>query len=344
MNDSMPPSPRRHAMTRLLAAATVPVGRAALGSVGGLTAWATGSAAHAQSWPARPLSLVVAYAPGGATDIVARLLAQELSTGLGQQVVVENKAGGGTVVGTQAVKNAAPDGHTLFFGTNAYVINSLINKPVPWDPVRDFEPVSMVTLQSLGVMVRPGLKISSLPALIAYARAHPGKLNFASSGNGSAQHLAGEAFRTAAGIDMVHVPYKGAGPALQDLIGGQVDLMFTSLVGLMDYVRDRRLLLLATTGRERLAITPDVPTVAESGLAGYDVQTWQAVFAPARTPRPIIDRLNAEVQRVVKSGALTKRLADQGMDLRPGTPEELRAHVQRELETYTRIMKTVSLQ
>lgn len=302
------------------------------------------STLQAQSWPARPISLVVAYAPGGATDIVARLLAQELSAGLGQQVVVENRAGGGTVVGTQAVKNAAPDGHVLFFGTNAYVINSLINKPAPWDPVRDFEPVSMVTLQSLGVMVRPGLRITTLDALIAYARANPGKLNFASSGNGSAQHLAGEAFRTAAGIDMVHVPYKGAGPALQDLIGGQVDLMFTSLVGLMDYVRDKRLLLLATTGRERLGVTPDVPTVAESGLPGYDVQTWQAVFAPARTPRPIIDRLNAEVQRVVKSGALTKRLADQGMDLRPGTPESLRAHVQRELDTYTRIMKTVSLQ
>lgn len=331
MSRSQRPAPsgsRRHALAGLLSLAGASTTR---------NAWA-------QPWPARPISLIVAYAPGGATDIVARLLAQELSAGLGQQVVVENKAGGGTVVGTQAVKNAAPDGYTLFFGTNAYVINSLINKPMPWDAVRDFEPVSMVTLQSLGVMVRPGLKISSLPALIAYARANPGKLNFASSGNGSAQHLAGEAFRTGAGIDMVHVPYKGAGPALQDLIGGQVDLMFTSLVGLMDYVRDRRLLLLATTGRERLAIAPDVPTVAEAGLAGYDVQTWQAVFAPARTPRPIIERLNGEVMRVVKSGALTKRLADQGMDLRPGTPDELRAHVQRELETYTRIMKTVSLQ
>jgi len=331
MSRSQRPAPsgsRRHALAGLLSLASASTTR---------SAWA-------QPWPTRPISLIVAYAPGGATDIVARLLAQELSAGLGQQVVVENKAGGGTVVGTQAVKNAAPDGYTLFFGTNAYVINSLINKPMPWDAVRDFEPVSMVTLQSLGVMVRPGLKISSLPALIAYARANPGKLNFASSGNGSAQHLAGEAFRTGAGIDMVHVPYKGAGPALQDLIGGQVDLMFTSLVGLMDYVRDRRLLLLATTGRERLAIAPDVPTVAEAGLAGYDVQTWQAVFAPARTPRPIIERLNGEVMRVVKSGALTKRLADQGMDLRPGTPDELRAHVQRELETYTRIMKTVSLQ
>lgn len=305
---------------------------------------ATMGTVQAQAWPARPVSMVVAYAPGGATDIVARLLAQELGSGLGQQVVVENKAGGGTVVGTLAVRNAAPDGYTLFFGTNAFVINSLINKPAPWDPLRDLEPVSMVTLQSLGVMVRPGLKISSLPALIAYARAHPGKLNFASSGNGSAQHLAGEAFRTAAAIDMVHVPYKGAGPALQDLIGGQVDLMFTSLVGLMDYVRERRLLLLATTGRERLAVPPDVPTVAESGLPGYDVQTWQAIFAPARTPRAIIDRLNAEVLRLVKSGVITRRLADQGMDLRPGSPEDLRAHVQREVETYTRIMKTVSLQ
>jgi tripartite-type tricarboxylate transporter receptor subunit TctC len=295
-------------------------------------------------FPTRQITIVVAYAPGGSTDIVARMLAKEMATGLKQPVIVDNRAGGGTAVGTQAVKRANADGYTLLFGTNAFVISSLIQKPTPWDPVKDFEPVGMVTLQALGLFVRPALKISSVPELIAYAKANPGKLNFASSGNGSAQHLAGEAFAATAGISMLHVPYKGAGPAIQDLIGGQVDLMFTSMVGLSSFIKEKRVALIATTGKTRSTTTPEVPTMAESGVPGFNVQSWQALFAPPMTPPEVLNKLNAELVRVAKAGVLSEYMKDQGLDLAIGSPAELRAHILQERETYGRLLKTLTIQ
>ncbi len=316
-------------------------GLAAASLAGGMTG------AHAQAFPAKPVSLVVAYAPGGSTDVVSRLLAQELSPALKQSVVVENKAGGGTVIGTQFVQKAPADGHTLLFGTNAFVITSQLTKPAPWDPLRDFEPVTLVTQQALGVLVRTGMNVNSIPELIAYAKANPGKVNFASSGSGSAQHLAGEAFRTAAGIEMLHVPYKGAGPALQDLVGGQVDVMFTSLVGLGPYLATRKVAVIATTGSKRNPATPEIPTVSESGvpgLAGFEAISWQGVFAPAKTPRPVIDRLHAEMVKIGKAGGLGKQLAEQGMELRMGSADELRQVVTRERDNFIQVAKTVKFQ
>jgi tripartite-type tricarboxylate transporter receptor subunit TctC len=298
-------------------------------------------ASHAQTYPERPVKIIVAYAPGGSTDIVARYFANELTTLLDQTVIVENRAGGGTIIGTDAAARSEPDGHTLFFGTNAMVINSLLHEKVPYDPVKDFAPVALTTVQSLGVMVNPRLNVDSIPALIAYAKKNPGKINFASSGNGSAQHLAGESFRMAAGIDIVHVPYKGAGPALQDLLAGHVDLMFTSLVGNMEFIKDKKLTLIATTGASRSPATPDVRTVAESGVPGYEANTWQAFFAPANTPKPIIERLNAELRKIGNSAALRKKLGDQGMELRVSSPEALGAVVVKERATYGELLKKI---
>ncbi|MET4579213.1 tripartite tricarboxylate transporter substrate binding protein [Ottowia thiooxydans] len=294
-------------------------------------------------YPARPVTMVVAYAPGGATDIVARALAQEMTSSLGQSVIVDNKAGGGTAVGTLGVKRAMPDGYTLLFGTNAFVISSLIQKPSQWDPVKDFEPVGLVTTQALGVFVRPGLNVNTIAELIAYGKANPGKLNFASSGNGSAQHLAGEAFQQAAGIKMVHVPYKGAGPALQDMVGGRVDLMFTSMVGMSELTKDQKVLLIATTGKNRSFATPNVPTVAEGGVPGYNVQPWQALFAPAKTSAPALARLQKELARIGKDENMTKRLRDQGMELTVSTPAELRNHLQQERASYAKLLQTVTV-
>lgn len=276
------------------------------------------------SFPTRPITLVIGYAPGGGTDIVGRVLARELESELGQPVVVENKAGAGTLIATEYVARAPADGYTLFFATNGMVINSLLKDPAPYDVVKDFAPVGMVTVQSLALIVRPGLGIHSVKELIAYAKARPGKLNFASSGHGNAQHVAGEAFAAATGIDIVHVPYKGAGPAIQDLIAGRVDMMFTGLLGLKDHIAAKRMILLATTGQSRTTATPDVPSVSEAaGLPDYAVDSWQAIFAPAGTPQPVIDRLSQALQRVGQAGRLADRFKDEGMDVRVSTPPAL---------------------
>lgn len=279
----------------------------------------------ASTYPTRAVRLLIAYAPGGATDIVGRLLAQELSTLLGQAVVVENRAGGGTLLATEALRKASPDGYTLLFGTNAFVITPLLHDTPTYDPVTDFAPVALTTVQPLGLLVAPQAQLASSEQLIAYAKKHPGKLNFASSGNGTAQHLAGEAFRVAADIDLVHVAYKGASPALIDLLAGRVDMMFTSLVGNMEHVKEGRLILLATTGNQRAAATPTTPTVAQAGLPGFDAYTWQGVIAPGGTPQPIIAQLNAAVRKAAQTPKIVQTLALQGMEVRTSTPDEMRA-------------------
>ena len=294
---------------------------------------------QAQAFPSHPIRMVVAYAPGGATDIVGRMLAQEMSADLGQTVVLENRAGGGTLVGTDSVRRAPADGYTLLFGTNAFVITPLLHDKPTYDPVKDFQPVSLTTVQSLGILVTPKLNLRTVQDLIAYAKANPGKVNFASSGNGSAQHLAGEAFRTAAKIEMVHVPYKGTGPAMTDLLAGRVDVMFSSLVGNMEHVNEGRLNLVATTGAKRNPATPNVPTVAESGLPGYEAGTWQAVLAPAGTPAPVVERLNAAIAKAAKSPRIVETLAAQGMEVRTSSPDALRDMLKKDSGEYQVLLK-----
>lgn len=301
-------------------------------------------AASAEDYPSRTVKIVVAYAPGGSTDAVARMFAQELSIAFGRTFIVENRAGGGTTIGTKAVARSDADGYTLFFGTNAFVITPLLQKKVGYDPVGDFAPIALTTVQSLGVIVNPRLELSTVQQLIDFARKNPDRVNFASSGNGSAQHLAGEAFKVAAGAPMTHVPYKGAGPALQDLLAGNVDVMFTSLVGNMEFIRDGRLRLLATTGSARGPATPNVPTVAESGVKGYAVLSWQGFFAPANTPQPVIDRLNSALRKIGESPSMRKKLADQGMELKVSSPKALGELVLRERDSYGDLIRKIGAQ
>jgi tripartite-type tricarboxylate transporter receptor subunit TctC len=299
----------------------------------------TPALAPAQSFPTKPIRVVVGYAPGGSTDLAARMIGEELGQALGWRVVVDNRAGGGTIIGTETVARATPDGYTLFYGTNAMVINTVLQEKLPYDPIRDFAPVAITIVQPLALLTGAKLNVTSVKALIAHAKANPGKLNFASSGNGSLQHIAGELLRNMAGINVVHVPYKGAGPAMIDLLGGNVDFMITSLLGTSEHVKSGRLKLLAMTGSRRSPSTPDVPTIAESGLPGYEAISWQALFAPAKTPQPVVDRLNGGLKQIGESKKLAARLAENGMELRVSAPAELRDLVVREQKKYAAIVK-----
>lgn len=302
-----------------------------------LTSGAVSAQGH-NTFPDKPIRLIVAYAPGGATDIVARMLSQELTALLGQSVIVENRAGGGTLVGTDSIKRANPDGYSLLFGTNAFVITPLLHNTPTYDPVKDFAPVSLTTIQPLGLLVTPRLNIKNVEQLIAYAKKNPGKLNFASSGNGSAQHLAGESFRVAAGIDLVHVPYKGAGPALVDLLAGRVDMMFTSLVGNTEHIKEGRLTLVATTGIKRGTSTPAVPTVAHT-LPGYEAYTWQGVIAPANTPPAVVNQLNAAIKKAALTPKFYEKLAAQGMEVQTSTPTEFKIRLETDTAKYKELLQ-----
>lgn len=287
--------------------------------------------ADKNTFPNRPLTLVVGYTPGGATDIVARALAKEMEKELGQPVVIDNRPGAGTLVATQYVQRAPADGYTLILGTNGLVINSLLQDPPPYDPVKDFQSIGLVTVQSLGLIVRPGLNVNSVKELVAYAKANPGALNFASSGFGNGQHFAGVMFASAAGIDMTHVPFKGAGPAIQELLAGRVDMIFTGLLGLKAYIAEKQMLLIATTGKTRNPTTPNTPTVGEGlGQPNFAVYSWQGVFAPVGIPKAVLSRLNTAVNNSLKSPALSKLLADQGMESRPSTPEAMQEFISKE--------------
>ena len=299
----------------------------------------TQAQAQAQTFPDKPIRMIIAYAPGGATDIVGRLLAQELTQILGQSVIVENRAGGGTLVATEMVKRAPADGYTLLFGTNAFVITPLLHENPTYDPLKDFEPVALTTIQSLALLLSPTIKLQSTQELIAFAKNNPGKINFASSSNGSAQHLAGEAFRIAADIDIVHVPYKGAGPAQIDLLAGRVDMMFTSLVGNMDHIQQNRLKLIAVTGAHRSSAVPMTPTIAESGLADFEVYTWQGVLAPAGTPTAIITKLNRAILQAAHSRKIIDTLAAQSMEVKTSSPQEMGELLTQESKLYKKLLQ-----
>ncbi|WP_431284805.1 Bug family tripartite tricarboxylate transporter substrate binding protein [Humitalea sp. 24SJ18S-53] len=299
--------------------------------------------AVAQAFPARPIQLVVAYAPGGATDLVARVLARDLGRRFNQPVTVDNRPGGGTLIGTQYVQRAAPDGLTLLFGTNALVNNSLMLPGRPYDAVTSFAPISMVSIQPLFAMVRPQLGVSNIRDFIALAKRRPGALNFASSGNGSGQHIAGELFRQQAEIDIVHVPYRGAGPALNDLLAGQVDVMFTSLFGLTDHVADGRLLLLGSSGTARSPATPNVPTIAEQGLPDYTHISWQGMLAPVGTPPAIITALNQAIREIGATPAFAETLAAQALEVATDTPEAMRAMLVHERDVVARIIQATGI-
>ena len=289
------------------------------------------------------MRLIAASSPGSAVDIVARIVAQKLSEQLGQQVIVDNRAGAGGNLGAEIAAKAAPDGYTLFMGTPAHAINTGLYRKLNYDLTRDFEPVSLVTTGQYVIIVHPSLPVKSVKELIALARARPGQLNYASAGSGNATHLAGELFRSVAKVNLVHVPYKGSGPALTELIGGQVQLMFSNLVAALPHVRSGRLRALAVTGKQRSPTVPDLPTVIDAGVPGYVVTSWFGVLAPAATPRDIVLRLNAELVIAAKAPDMRERLAGEGADPITSTPEQFAAYIKTEIAKWTKVVRDANI-
>ena len=272
-----------------------------------------GTPARAQAYPIRPIRLVVPYPPGSGTDIVARLLAQKITENWGQQVIVDNKPGAGAIVGVEAVARAAPDGYTIGIGdTGPLAINPALYDKLPYNPATDFVAITHVANLPFVLVVHPSLPVTTVPELIALAKRQPGKLNYASVGNGSAVHLASELFKRLAGIDIVHIPYKGSAPALAGLLAGEVSLMFVNLFSSIPHLQAGRLRVLAVASPTRTALLPDLPTIAEAGLPGYAFLAWFGIIAPAGTPEPIIDKLNGEFRRILALPDVRDRMLNQG--------------------------------
>ena len=305
----------------------------------------TAGAAFSQNYPARPIRFIVPYTPGGLGDSFARAVGEGLSQRMGQPVVIDNRPGASQAIGAEATAKAPPDGYTVFMGTQSgLVLNTIAKKSLPYDPVRDFAPVSMLFTSPLYLVVHPSVPAKSVQELIAAARARPGKYTFASIGPGSSLHLAGEMFRTRAKVDLVHVPYKGSAPAITDLLSGQVDMMFEGGVSALPHVRNGKLRALATTGRKRTEAMPELPTMTEAGVPGFDVTVWFGLVAPAKVPRPIIERLNREVGEILRTSALKERFAAAGIDITPSSPEELGERIREDLPYWTKVMRDAGIQ
>ncbi|NGM19872.1 tripartite tricarboxylate transporter substrate binding protein [Roseomonas stagni] len=294
-----------------------------------------------QGWPSRPIRLVVPYPPGGASDITARLLAQDLSAALGQPVAVENRGGAASITGTQAVATAAADGHTLGVVDTAFVVNpALFGARLPYDTLRDFTPVSLLVRAPLALVVPAAAPWADVAALVAEAKAKPDQLPFGSAGNGTAVHMAGEQFRQAAGFTYLHVPYRGGGPMITDLLAGRVQMAFGTVPAIAEHVRAGRLRALAVTGAARSALLPAVPAMAEAGLPAVDAALINALIGPASLPAPVVDRLAEATRGVIAGAAFRSRLAELGFDPVGGTPAELRATLAAEIPRWEAIVRT----
>jgi len=309
-----------------------------------LAALAFSAAAHAQVYPAKPLRMIVAYPPGGGTDIVGRMLAQKLGESLGQSVVVENRGGASGNIGTELAARAVPDGYTILMGNVApNAINVSLFKDLPFDPVADFAPVSLVASTPNILVVHPATPARTVKEVIALAKAKPGTLNFASAGMGSSSHLAGELFRILAGAEIVHVPYKGAGPAMVDVLSGQVQLYFATMPAAMPHVKPGKLAPVAVTSARRSQALPDLPTIAESGVPGYEASTWYGVLAPAHAPSAVVARLHGDIVKILADAALHARLADQGFDPVGSTPEEFGAYIKSEILKWGKVIRDAGI-
>nr|WP_145552084.1 tripartite tricarboxylate transporter substrate binding protein [Variovorax boronicumulans] len=301
-------------------------------------------AAHAQAWPTKPVKLVVSYPPGGTLDAVARIVATPLSQRLGQPVVVDNRAGAGGAIGGDLVAKSAPDGYTVLLDASNHAQNPALRSKMPFDTLRDLAPVSLLVKVPNVLVVNPATPIRTVQDLIAQARAKPGEINFASSGNGSAQHLAAEQFSAMAGVRMTHVAYKGGGPALTDVMAGQVPVFFGSLASSLAYIQGGKLRAVAVTGRARAAVLPEVPTVAEAGLPAYEVYEWNAVFVPAGTPPAITERLSRELTAVLQTPEVRQRLEATGAEVIGAGPAELDAFRRAEITRWTKLARDNRIQ
>ena len=295
--------------------------------------------ALAQEYPSRAVKIVVPFAAGGPADIYARFLAQRLQDALGQPFVVEDRPGGGSVIGTDSVAKSAPDGYTLLLMSNAQTVNESLMPNKPYALMRDFVPVSPINYSDLVLVVHPSVPVTNLAELIALAKAKPGKLNYASSGPGTPYHMAGELFKVMAGVDIVHIPYKGSSQARTDLIGGQVDMMFDAVTTMSEFSRAGKVRALATTGKVRSSVLPNVPTLSEAGVAGYEAVIWLGLMAPKGTPAEIIRRLNAEVVKIVSKPEVREEWAKQGAVAMTMNPEEFARYVNDDIVKWERIVK-----
>jgi tripartite-type tricarboxylate transporter receptor subunit TctC len=297
------------------------------------------ASACAQSYPAKPVRLIVPYPPGGGTDIFARMLGAKLGDALGQQVVIDNRAGAAGVIGADTAAKAPPDGYTLVVGqASNLAINQHLMSKLPYDPVKDFAPITLIATSPSLLVVHPSLPVLSVKDLVALAKARPGAINYASAGNGSPGHLAAEYFKKLTGTDIVHIPYKGATPAMLDVIAGQASLYFTSPIAAQPYVQSGRLRQIAVTSAQRFPPLPDVPAIAESGYREFDMTTWWGLLAPAGVPKEIVARLNADAVKALNMPEMKDRLASQGAMVVTDTPEQFAAYIKSEIANWGRIV------
>lgn len=300
------------------------------------------SVAHGQAYPNKAIRLIVPFTPGGGTDILARTIGMKLSESFGQQVIVENRPGAGGTTGTEAAARASGDGYTILMVSASYAVNASLY-PLPFDPLKDLAPVTLVATVPFVLTATPSLPASNVKEMIALAKSKPGSINYASSGNGSSPHLAGELLKMMAGIDLLHVPYKGGGPAVTDQMGGRVHLMFNTILQSLPLVKSGKLKALAVGSPSRSAAAPDIPTIAESGVAGYDFTNWFGILAPGTTPRPVIATLQSEIAKHLGGPELRGRLAAEGADVVGSTPEEFAKVIRTDLDKYQKIVKAAKV-
>ena len=304
-----------------------------------LAAAALCGSAQAQGYPSKPVTIVVPFAPGGATDIMARQLAERLHKRLGQPVIVENKAGAGTMIASEYVAKAAPDGHTVLLAASSLGIAPSLYSKVNYDPVKDFTPISLVASVVHVLEVHPSVPARNVAELIAWIKANPGKVNYGSVGAGTSTHLESELFNTMAGVKMTHVPYKGSAPALMDLVGGNLQVMFDAWASSGPFIKDGKTRLLAVTTAQRSKILPDVPTVAESGLPGYEAMPWLGFVAPAGTPAAVVGKFHAELMEVLKEPEVQEKFRSLGLDIIGNTPQEFGEFIKKDIVKWAKVIK-----
>ncbi|MGH8666797.1 MAG: Bug family tripartite tricarboxylate transporter substrate binding protein [Burkholderiales bacterium] len=314
-----------------------------LACIMGLVVLAAGIGAHAAEYPVKPTRLIVPFSPGGSNDIMARIAAQNFTAGLGQQVIVDNRPGASGIVGTELAAKAPPDGYTLLMMSLTFTVNPSLYRKLPYDTLKDFIPVSLIASAPLMLVVNPALPVKSVKELIDYAKANPGKLNFGSGGRGTTPHLAGEMLKAMAGLQMTHVPYKGGGPALADLVGGQIQLMLENIPSTLPFVKAGKLRALAVSGKKRSPLVPDLPTLDEAGLKGYEIVGWNGLFFPAGTPPAIVKTIHAQTVKMLAQPDVKERLATLGAEPVGNSPAEFAAFVRAEIAKWARIVKQAGL-
>ena len=299
--------------------------------------------AAAQAYPSKPIRFIVPFAPGGSTDLLARFLAPRLTAALGQPVIVDNRGGAGGVIGAELAARAPADGYTIVLGSpGPLTINPNLQR-MPYDSLRDFSPITLATISPFTLVVHPSLPVNSVKDLVALAKAKPGSLNYGSAGNGSVAHFSSEQFKALAGVDIVHVPFKGSGPAVADLLGGRLHLMFENLPTMLPHVRSGKLKLLAVGTKTRSGLVPEYPTIAEAGVPGYESSTAFGVLAPANTPAAVVKRLNQEIVKALQIPDMMEKLSGLGLEAVGGTPQQYAAHLKEELAKYGRIVKAAGI-